>query len=55
LRKEGEQLISQPIKGTAKRFQDKTEDEKSKLTVKDVGVEDEGEAGKAGKLGKLKN
>lgn len=30
LRKEGENLISQPIKGTAKRFQDKTEDEKSK-------------------------
>ncbi len=33
LRKEGEQLISQPIKGTAKRFQDKTEDEKSKLNL----------------------
>ena len=31
--KEGEQLISQPIKGTAKRFQDKTEDEKSKLNL----------------------
>jgi len=33
LRKEEEQLISQPIKGTAKRFQDKTEDEKSKLNL----------------------
>lgn len=30
LRKEGEMLISQPIKGTAKRFQDPIEDEKSK-------------------------
>ncbi len=33
LRKEGEQLISQPIKGTAKRFQDNKEDEKSKLNL----------------------
>jgi para-aminobenzoate synthetase component 1 len=33
LRKEGEQLISQPIKGTAKRFQDKIEDEQSKLNL----------------------
>ncbi len=30
LRKEGELLISQPIKGTAKRFSDSIEDEKSK-------------------------
>ena len=30
LKKEGELLISQPIKGTAKRFQDPIEDEKSK-------------------------
>ena len=30
LKKEGELLISQPIKGTAKRFQDSLEDEKSK-------------------------
>jgi para-aminobenzoate synthetase component 1 len=30
LRKEGDDLISQPIKGTAKRFLDKIEDEKSK-------------------------
>ena len=30
LRKEGETLISQPIKGTAKRFSDPKEDEKSK-------------------------
>ena len=30
LRKVGDQLISQPIKGTAKRFLDKTEDDKSK-------------------------
>jgi len=30
LKKEGELLISQPIKGTAKRFSDPTEDEKSK-------------------------
>ena len=30
LKKEGEQLISQPIKGTAKRFSDAVEDEKSK-------------------------
>jgi para-aminobenzoate synthetase component 1 len=33
LRKEGEHLISQPIKGTAKRFQDKTEDEQSKANL----------------------
>ena len=33
LRKEGEHLISQPIKGTAKRFQDKTEDEQSKTNL----------------------
>lgn len=33
LRKEGDNLISQPIKGTAKRFQDKTEDEKSKTNL----------------------
>lgn len=30
IKKEGELIISQPIKGTAKRFQDPTEDEKSK-------------------------
>ena len=30
LKKEGEMLISQPIKGTAKRFEDPIEDEKSK-------------------------
>lgn len=30
LRKEGEQLISQPIKGTAKRFSDSNEDQESK-------------------------
>nr|WP_315212153.1 anthranilate synthase component I family protein [uncultured Flavobacterium sp.] len=30
LRKEGERIISQPIKGTAKRFSDPIEDEKSK-------------------------
>jgi len=30
LKKEGELIISQPIKGTAKRFQDPIEDEKSK-------------------------
>jgi para-aminobenzoate synthetase component 1 len=33
LRKEGEHLISQPIKGTAKRFQDKIEDEQSKANL----------------------
>jgi len=33
LRKEGDNLISQPIKGTAKRFQDKTEDEQSKANL----------------------
>ena len=36
-------------------IKDWEEDEKSKLTVKDVGFEDEGEAGKARKLSKLKN
>ena len=30
IKKEGDLIISQPIKGTAKRFQDQTEDEKSK-------------------------
>lgn len=30
IKKEGELIISQPIKGTSKRFQDPTEDEKSK-------------------------
>ena len=33
LKKEGELLISQPIKGTAKRFQDSLEDEKSKIQL----------------------
>lgn len=33
LKKEGENLISQPIKGTAKRFSDPLEDEKSKNTL----------------------
>jgi para-aminobenzoate synthetase component 1 len=33
LRKQGNDLISQPIKGTAKRFLDKTEDEKSKQNL----------------------
>jgi para-aminobenzoate synthetase component 1 len=33
LRKEGERIISQPIKGTAKRFSDPIEDEKSKLQL----------------------
>jgi para-aminobenzoate synthetase component 1 len=33
LKKEGERLISQPIKGTAKRFLDPIEDEKSKNTL----------------------
>jgi para-aminobenzoate synthetase component I len=33
LRKEGETIISQPIKGTAKRFLDKTADEKSKIDL----------------------
>lgn len=33
LKKEGENLITQPIKGTAKRFLDITEDEKSKATL----------------------
>lgn len=33
LKKEGENLISQPIKGTAKRFSDPLEDEKSKDTL----------------------
>jgi len=33
LKKEGENLISQPIKGTAKRFLDALEDEKSKKTL----------------------
>jgi para-aminobenzoate synthetase component I len=33
LKKEGEILISQPIKGTSKRFIDKFEDEKSKLEL----------------------
>jgi para-aminobenzoate synthetase component 1 len=33
LRKEGDNLISQPIKGTAKRFQDKIKDEQSKANL----------------------
>ena len=33
LRKEGEMLLSQPIKGTAKRFQDAIEDQKSKAEL----------------------
>ena len=33
LKKEGDLLISQPIKGTAKRFQDSLEDEKSKIQL----------------------
>ena len=33
LRKEGERIISQPIKGTAKRFLDANEDEKSKMQL----------------------
>ena len=33
LKKEGENLISQPIKGTSKRFSDPLEDEKSKNTL----------------------
>ena len=33
LKKEGELLISQPIKGTAKRFLDQKEDQKSKLAL----------------------
>jgi para-aminobenzoate synthetase component 1 len=33
LKKEGELLISQPIKGTAKRFSDPIEDEKSKMQL----------------------
>jgi para-aminobenzoate synthetase component 1 len=33
LRKEGTQVISQPIKGTAKRFEDPIQDEKSKLDL----------------------
>lgn len=33
IRKIGDQIISQPIKGTSKRFADKTEDEKSKLQL----------------------
>ncbi|MFV8369853.1 anthranilate synthase component I family protein [Flavobacterium sp. LB2R40] len=33
LKKEGERLISQPIKGTAKRFLDQIEDEKSKIQL----------------------
>jgi para-aminobenzoate synthetase component 1 len=33
LKKEGENLISQPIKGTAKRFLDSSEDEKSKSNL----------------------
>ncbi|RDI56144.1 anthranilate synthase component I family protein [Flavobacterium glaciei] len=33
LRKEGERIISQPIKGTAKRFSDPIEDEKSKMQL----------------------
>jgi para-aminobenzoate synthetase component 1 len=33
LRKEGEQLISQPIKGTAKRFSNSNEDQESKLNL----------------------
>ncbi|SHN19906.1 anthranilate synthase component I family protein [Flavobacterium xinjiangense] len=33
LRKEGEVLISQPIKGTSKRFSDPIEDEKSKMQL----------------------
>ncbi|RTY73506.1 anthranilate synthase component I family protein [Flavobacterium sp. LS1P28] len=33
LRKEGELIISQPIKGTAKRFSDPIEDEKSKMQL----------------------
>ncbi|MFV8394090.1 anthranilate synthase component I family protein [Flavobacterium sp. LB2P6] len=33
LKKEGELLISQPIKGTAKRFSDSIEDEKSKIQL----------------------
>lgn len=33
VKKEGDLIISQPIKGTAKRFQDPTEDEKSKTEL----------------------
>jgi para-aminobenzoate synthetase component 1 len=33
IKKEGENLISQPIKGTAKRFEDRIEDEKSKNSL----------------------
>jgi para-aminobenzoate synthetase component 1 len=33
LKKEGDQLLSQPIKGTAKRFRDSVADEKSKINL----------------------
>ena len=33
IKKEGNQIVSQPIKGTAKRFEDEKEDERSKLNL----------------------